>query len=298
MIPEFFEQFNIIQLEDKQIFDEYFIKFPPEISEYTFTNLFMWRNYYQFRWIQQGNQLILLSFKNPEFITAFPPIGDNWEDSIEYLKQLQEESQLKIRMERIPETLMLVMQDNYPNFTFNDDRDNHDYVYQTSDFRDLSGGDLFNERKKLNKFKRTYNWEYIPLTTKIIGELLDLQAAWCEEKDCNEDISLQIENQAVLELMDHWPTLGFTGGAILIDKHVAAYTLGEKLTPNTMVTHLEKADTKIFGLYQAVNQQYAEVTAADCEYINREQDLGIPNLRYAKTNYHPIKMVKKYVLNL
>ncbi len=57
--------------------------------------------------------------------------------------------------------------------------------------------------------------------------------------------------------MDHWPTLGFTGGAILIDKHVAAYTLGEKLTPNTMVTHLEKADTKMFGLYQAVNQQYA-----------------------------------------
>ncbi len=40
------------------------------------------------------------------------------------------------------------------------------------------------------------------------------------------------------------------------------------------------------------------MTAADCEYINREQDLGIPNLRYAKTNYHPIKMVKKYVLNL
>ncbi len=175
MIPEFFEQFNIIQLEDKQIFDEYFIKFPPEISEYTFTNLFMWRNYYQFRWIQQGNQLILLSFKNPEFITCLSTNWNNWKDSIEYLKQLQEESQLKIRMERIPETLMLVMQDNYPNFTFNDDRDNHDYVYQTSDLRDLSGGDLFNECKKLNKFKRTYNWEYIPLTTKIIGELLDLQ---------------------------------------------------------------------------------------------------------------------------
>ncbi|KKM76439.1 hypothetical protein LCGC14_1380150, partial [marine sediment metagenome] len=35
-----------IEIPDKPTFDTYLNKFPPNISELTFSNLFIWKNYY------------------------------------------------------------------------------------------------------------------------------------------------------------------------------------------------------------------------------------------------------------
>ena len=40
-----------IQLEDKALFDRYFKNYPPNNSEFTFTNLFIWRDFYKFKYI-------------------------------------------------------------------------------------------------------------------------------------------------------------------------------------------------------------------------------------------------------
>ncbi len=55
--------FKPISITDKELFDNYFSKYPPEISEYTFTNLYMWRDYYLFYWKVVESQLCLVSAK-------------------------------------------------------------------------------------------------------------------------------------------------------------------------------------------------------------------------------------------
>ena len=60
------------------------------------------------------------------------------------------------------------------------------------------------------------------------------------------------------------------------------------------VIHFEKANSAIDGIYQLVNQWFCQNGLTDYKYVNREQDLGIPELRKAKQGYHPHHMVSKY----
>ena len=88
------------------------------------------------------------------------------------------------------------------------------------------------------------------------------------------------------------------GGVILINEKVEAFTLGERLNEETAVVHIEKANTEIRGLYNAINQQFCEKQWPDTRFINREQDLGEPGLREAKLSYNPDHMVEKFRIRL
>ena len=46
------------------------------------------------------------------------------------------------------------------------------------------------------------------------------------------------------------------------------------------------------GAFAVINQKVSE--SVSCEYINREEDMGIAGLRTAKESYFPAFRVKKY----
>jgi len=74
IVPEF-AQFKDLSLEEKPLFDALFNLFPPIISEFTFTNLFIWRHAYQLKISCLNNFLCLLSDQG-ENSFFFPPIGE------------------------------------------------------------------------------------------------------------------------------------------------------------------------------------------------------------------------------
>ena len=129
-----------------------------------------------------------------------------------------------------------------------------------------------------------------------LNHFLGLQEDWCELRDCVEDPDLLHEDRAIYEAISHFKELGFRGGAISIDSKVEAFALGEPLNPDTAVIHIEKANPDIPGLYAAINQLFCAEEWSGVKYINREQDLGLENLRKAKESYYPDHMVEKYTL--
>ncbi|MGC8912369.1 MAG: phosphatidylglycerol lysyltransferase domain-containing protein [Thermoplasmata archaeon] len=94
--------------------------------------------------------------------------------------------------------------------------------------------------------------------------------------------------------MKDYSALEFIGFAVLLDGDVIGFTIGEQLNRETVVVHFEKGDYRYPGIYQYINQKFADAMLGKFKYINREQDLGIPGLRKAKESYHPIAMVEKF----
>ena len=88
-------------------------------------------------------------------------------------------------------------------------------------------------------------------------------------------------------MLSNFTSLQIVGGAIKMLGRVVAFALGEKLNPQTMVVHVEKATPGIDGLYQLINNEFCAHEAREVAFVNREQDLGVPGLRKAKLSYHP-----------
>lgn len=296
-----------IEITDKDIFDEYFRKFPPEISEFTFTNLFIWRNYYEFQFLEWKEHLLVFSkrffkekkqsvLKNPDTIFFMPPIGLNPSqlmlDLFEIFRDLE--------FHRVPESITEDIKQNPNASSMNieilDDPNNWDYVYEKSALIELAGKKLRKKRQWLNRFKEAYEFEFHLISKEWIGECRKLQLEWCDMNDCKLHEDLIEEQKAVDEAFENYDTLDFAGGLIYIDGKCVAYTLGELLNSTTMVIHIEKAHKFYEGSYQAINNFFCNECCKNADFINREQDLGDAGLRQAKKSYYPIKMVKKYIV--
>ena len=297
-----------IEITDKKLFDEYFHKYPPEISEFTFTNLFMWRNYYNFLFMEFKEHIILFSndyLKNrkkpinsdsKDYIYFFPPIGPSPDKIIIELFENLGNIEIHRVPEDICEKLTEIEKFNNLNLVCLEDRNNWDYVYNKDEILNLAGNKYRQNRRWLQKFLTNYNYDFKLLTENLIEKSKELQLEWCVMRACTEDESLEAEQEAIYEALNNFSTLGFNGGLLCVDDKCAAYTFGEMLNNKTLVIHIEKAHMEYDGAYQAINNLFLKNCCADTIYVNREQDLGIEGLRRAKESYKPLNMVKKSIV--
>ena len=297
-IPRY-PHFREIRLEDKSIFQDFLTSSPPEISEYTFTNLFMWHYYYNLLWCLWDECICLLA--QPEDSQPFflPPIcADNFQERTHaFLHHLKRQG-ITPSLRRVPESLVKKFLANTDHLTLIPDRDNADYVYRTQDLITLEGNKFHRKRNHINQFKKNHAYTYTTLSPDLIEACLVLEYEWCNLKHCEMFSSLLGEERAIYEALQNMNTLDFKGGVIQIDEKVEAFALGEQLNPHTAVIHIEKANPAFDGIYQLINQEFCAHEWKDIPYINREQDLGEEGLRKAKLSYHPHHLVNKYSVTL
>ncbi len=297
-----------IEITDKKLFDEYFQKYPPEISEFTFTNLFMWRNYYNFLFMEFKEHLILFSNdylknrKKPinagsiDYIYFFPPIGPHPDEII--IKLFENINNIEIH--RIPEEICekVTQNEKYNKLNLDclEDRNNWDYIYNKEEILNLAGNKFRQNRRWLQKFFNNYDYDFQLLTGNLVEKCKELQLEWCVMRACTEDEGLEAEQEAIYEALNNFNTLGYSGGILCVEDKCAAYTFGEMLNERTLVIHIEKAHMEYEGSYQAITNLFLKNCCIDTLYVNREQDLGIEGLRRAKESYKPTYMVKKSII--
>lgn len=290
------DDFKPVELRDKETFKRFLREDPPEISELTFTNLFIWEHLYHPQWMEWNNCLfiILNPQKGPPF--GLPPVGmGDKSKALDVLCNELKKISPEVKICRVCEEFLNEYVDNN-RYSHIFDRDNSDYVYTTLDLIQLSGRKYHRKKNLLNRFIKNYSFEYRSLDMELVECFLDMQEQWCRIKECADKPELLVEDYAIYKALTHFEELGYKGGAIQIDSKLEAFSLGEVLNPVTSVIHIEKANPEIAGLYNAINQLFCSNSWSDMEYINREQDLGIEGLRKAKESYYPHHMVKKYTI--
>jgi len=296
-----------IELGDKDLFDKFFKIYPPEMSEFTFTNLFMWRNSYNFLFIESDEHLVLFSReyfkkqksaspKNKDKIFFLPPIGPH---PVEIMLQIFE-SFKGAEFHRVPKEIVAVLTNHNRYSSLNleviEDRNNWDYVYDVEDLKALPGNRYRQNRRWLKKFTDKYEFEFQIISEDLIDKVKKLQKEWWLLRGGEEDSALEEEQIAIYEALDNFTALKFKGALLCCDEKCAAYTFGEMLNPTTLVIHIEKAHMAYEGAYQAINNLFVKNCCENVLLVNREQDLGISGLRRAKESYKPTRMIEKSII--
>ncbi len=286
-----YPEFQPLEKEYKPIFDDLFLRFPPQISEFTFTNLYSWRKIYNLSLAKLGDFIILRSGKDNQK-RYFMPLGEGSIKTV--IAQILKE--INAIFIRIPERVAGLFSTSN-DFKVEPDRDNFDYLFKTEELIALKGRKYDGKRNLINKFKSMYKYEYQKLDHSNIKECLDFEERWCTVKNCDSIEGLNNERQAIQEMMDNCSDFGLIAGAIKVDGKTCALAISEKLNKNTLVFHILKADPGMPGLYQTITNEFLKHEAGDFEYVNFEQDLGVSGLRKAKLSYNPVELIKKFTLS-
>ncbi|MBN2104970.1 DUF2156 domain-containing protein [bacterium] len=295
-----FPYFKYLSLEDRPTLNHYLKTYPSDASDYTFTNMFIWRSYYQVQWSILDNWLLILYNPMHWGYYFLQPIGppSRYEVTKTILEWLRDEmDEPEARIDRGDEKYFQEI-DSKSSLTIEAVRDQYDYVYQRADLVHLSGRKYHNKKNHVNKFQKSFDFIYEPLTNVVADECIHVLKKWCNWRECEKNLLMRAEFEAVYEALCHYNALNITGGLIRVNGIMEAFAMGEMMNEDTAVIHVEKANPDLQGSFAIINQQFAEKEWHNAFYINREQDLGVEGLRKAKMSYNPHHMVKKYRIRL
>jgi hypothetical protein len=291
-----FPQRRPLELSDQATVREAFAAEPPEISDFTFACLWIWRRTLPVEISAMDGGLVFVIRPERCAPYALPPlrVADPVGVARRVLEALRAEDGPLAGLRLVPEALANELQRG--GLPVEDDRAATDYVYRSTDLIQLPGRRYDAKRNWVKRCLATHDCRYEPIRGPVVAECAAYMEEWCADRDCAEDVDLCAEAAAVREAFSHWDELGLAGGAIRVRGDVRGFAVGERLSGTMGVQHFEKADARVPGLYQVVNQWFTRETFADVEWVNREEDLGNPGLRKAKQSYQPARMVRKFVV--
>lgn len=307
--------FDNLTSEETELLNSYFDGYDYESSGHTLIANYIWRNTHHISWQIIGDYLCIgaLGELDPEedkqYFMSFPLTRTGTYDLDSLKKTLFTAQEMfrkrgqNLNMSLIPQSLVHYLTEIFPeeSLYIEHDRDEDDYIYLREDLVKLSGRKLHQKKNHLNYFLKNYAFTYEEATPEMVPEIMAYIESKNEYKigETPEDWKeiLELETEAIRELLK-FVGKGLLTGVIRIDGKIEAVTLGEFAKTNsheTVLVHVEKADDRFRGLYQAINNEFCKRLPEDTIYVNREEDMGLENLRQTKTSYKPVKMGEKYL---
>lgn len=268
-----------------------------EASDMLFGNLYIWHFSRDISYAILNDCLVIKTkFPNEKYPFIFYPLGlGDRQKTIKDVMDYFLSNNMKFAIRSLEPYQKYELEKNMPNiFDISPNRDRFDYIYNVSDLINLNGRKLHSKKNHLNKFLNLYpNFVYERIDSSNAIDVFESYVEWFN-KNPNITDGLRNEFVGIESTLRNFNMLDMKGGVIKIDNKIAAFTLGEQINSNSVVIHIEKANTFYEGIYQAINQQFLCNDWNEMEFVNREEDLGIEGLRRAKMTYNPIRFVEKF----
>jgi len=278
-----------LSISDKPLLDRLFADIQPRISELTFAGLYLFRKAHDYKLATVADSIVVLGrgYDGTEYF--LPPLGGG------VAKALKDMFAGGLSLYGADDLFV----DRYldkDNAQVAELRDSFDYLYLREELATLPGSRFHKKKNRINYFTNRHDYSVRLFSSEHVDGCLGLLETWKQVSGNNSDGYVLMEVEATSEALRSSEILGLTGIVIIVDGNVVAFALGEQLNQETAVCHFEKADPFSEGLNQLVNREFARLLFQECRYLNREQDLGDMGLRSAKLSYHPVELVKKYLV--
>ena len=286
------------ELEDKEIISSYFEKAQSRSCERTIVTVSLWSRHDKVQYAIIEDTLVFRdSGKNLSFTY---PAGEpeNVKKALEFLMEYCKEKDVPFILYNVTPHMFAQLDKWYPKkFFIEYNRDLADYVYETEKLASLAGKKLHGKRNHINKFKALYpDWSYEPLNDDNVEDCFQMALKWRNKNGCEDDPEKNAEMCVTLNSLRLYKELGLKGGVLKADGKIVAFTVGEPVSDDTFVVHIEKAFAEVDGAYPMINQQFVQHECMEYEYVNREEDTGAEGLRKAKLSYRPAFLEEKGIV--
>ena len=299
-------EFTDLKISDRDLFRKYLGDYPFKTYEYSFTTLYLWREFCKIQHVVYKDALIIRKTERKSERRGcscfMPPVGYRPEELREIVDELHRMSKcnkMGCLFRDVEAPFLDTLRKIYGSrVVAREDKGNFDYIYESKKLATLSGRKLHAKKNHYNKFVKTYEHEVKDiLEPGVIADCIDFSQAWHDARgDSSEQLVAEIKG--IRDVLNHAEFLGIKGIAVYVDGHIAGFTLGEQVSKEMAVIHVEKADAACKGIYAFINRVFVDRYFRNVKYINREEDLGIEGLRRAKASYYPVRLEKKCIVDL
>jgi len=252
------------------------------LSEYSFANLYLFRNEHLYEVI--FGEDIYIKGKTRDHFTYLMPTSlpqkiccgeiKNLLEGIDFLFPIQEDWLEELKSKSLE--IASVSGDS-------------DYLYTVEKLDKLPGRQLSSRRNLLKQFNEHYPEHTVkPIDRSNAVDALTVLEQWKEQVGVEGDYA---NCKEALELIERLKLTGYITYAN--SKTPVGFTLGEPLNEKTFVVHFAKGVQNYKGIYPFLYSHLAESLEGQFEWMNLEQDLGIPTLAQAKQAYEPDKILPK-----
>lgn len=286
-------EFEPISLKHRALFAETHAAQPTRSSGESFGNVYLWDLLCRRNVARLGDR-IGIEFMCPKGTFYTFPLGTgDLAPAVEALKERAASHGIALKLWGLTPEERTALEETFPGcFEYTDDRDNYDYIHDIDAVATLAGKKLHGKRNFCNRFEMNNDWSFLPLSPDLFDDCLALLTEWDREKDGGSPE----ENLAIRRLFREWDELGMLGGVLYANGSVAGFTVAEPLTADTLDVHFEKARADLPGAYPMVAREFARLVKnamPQIRYLNREEDMGVPNLRKAKEEWYPTFLLEK-----
>lgn len=265
--------------------------------EYSFVNLYLWGR--QHAAFVEG-YLVVFSHFYGHSMYLFPSGHGPLKPVMEALREDAREREIPFRLTSMSVADCRAVEELYPGqFKFYPDRDGFDYLYEIDHLADLKGKKFQQKRNHINRFLESCpNWRAEPITPDWIPACRGLLDKWYRTRlEADPHMQYHLEQLALSRAFQNYEALGLDGMLLLDGDKPIAMTIGSLLSPTVYDVNFEKALGEVPGDYAMINRTFARYIRdqyPQVQYLDREDDLGLPGLRKAKESYHPDRMVEQY----
>lgn len=296
-------EFKPIELGDKKLFDKFLHRYTFKTYEYAFSTLYLWREMCKSSLAISHDALIIRKEEKNKGQYFMAPIRAEKHVLKDIVQELMEYKKASTNMpflfRDIEEEFLSELQGLFGDkVEYEEDINDFDYIYRTSELIELSGRKFHGKKNHYNSFIKSYDYEIKDIKEENIGEqCIFFARQWLQNKD-DDNYQLQYEFKAIEDMILNLKELNLEGMAVKVNDEIAAFTIGEKLNEDMAVIHIEKGNNDYKGVYAFINKVFLANYFNDVTTVNRQEDLGVKGLRKAKESYNPIRLEKKYNVNI
>lgn len=293
-------QFKRPELMDKETIQNYLHMQESRSCDNTFANVYLWSRFYKVTFAVVEEMVVFMARAEGTKASFAYPMGkeENLKKVLEILMEWCREKECQFQMHSVTPEQFAKIDALFPGkFEITYNRDDADYVYEREKLASLSGRKYHGKKNHINKFLRLYpDWSYEEINRENAEECFQMALKWRNLNEVDLDDEKNAEMCVTMNSLRLHKELGLQGGLLRVNSEVVAFSLGEPISRDTFVVHIEKAFPDVEGAYPMINQQFILHETEGFTYINREEDTGDEGLRKAKLSYRPVFMVEKGVV--